>query len=262
MKIRTWIKYEESYLPPRCRKLRYRECEDHVYVDLKEVPEEELQLAFEDNSYQGKGKIYFYKGKLWCAAKPPKSIMDDLNERGKNIETALDYLVYCQDNCSAFFRFAWDRKMGKDTSRESVIKSAKDRMKTYILVDGVLFEQTAEPRYVVNTFGLGHNHGGTGMFVDYYYNPNIRNDNYFSALDGEKAVAYANAVAAGRGDTDDIGKFKQMITVYMPEIVKVKPKKQHGKGDEFLNEVEDIINGSGDALTAGLLCMSLIAHNK
>lgn len=28
MKIKTWIKYEESYLPPRCRKLRYRECED------------------------------------------------------------------------------------------------------------------------------------------------------------------------------------------------------------------------------------------
>ena len=24
MKIRTWIKYEESYLPPRCRKLRYK----------------------------------------------------------------------------------------------------------------------------------------------------------------------------------------------------------------------------------------------
>ena len=263
MKIRTWIKYEESYLPPKCRKLRYRECEDHIYVNLKEVPKEELKLAFEDNSYSGKGKIYFFKGKLWCAAeKPNASIMDDLNERGKKIETALDYLIYCQDNCSAYFFFSWDREDGIDTSRESVIRIAKAEMKKYILVDGELYIETTEPRYVINTFGLGHNHGGTGMFVEYHYNPNIRNDNYFSALDGEKAVAYANAVAAGRGDTEDVGRFKQMIVVHMPELVKVKPKKQHGKGDIFLNKIEDVINGSSDALTAGLLCMSLIAHNK
>ena len=36
MKIKTWIKYEESYLPPKCRKLRYNECEEHVGVNLKE----------------------------------------------------------------------------------------------------------------------------------------------------------------------------------------------------------------------------------
>lgn len=65
MKIKTWIKYEESYLPPRCRKMRYRECEDFINVTLKEVEPTELQLAFEDNSYSGKGKIYFYRGKLW-----------------------------------------------------------------------------------------------------------------------------------------------------------------------------------------------------
>lgn len=47
----------------------------------------------------------------------------------------------------------------------------------------------------------------------------------------------------------------------MPEIVKVKPQKQHGDGDKFLNDMEDIINGSCDALTAGLLCMSLLANN-
>ena len=27
MKIKTWIKYEEGYIPPRCRKMRYKECE-------------------------------------------------------------------------------------------------------------------------------------------------------------------------------------------------------------------------------------------
>lgn len=33
MKVKTRIKYEESYLPPRCRKLRYRECEEFIDVN-------------------------------------------------------------------------------------------------------------------------------------------------------------------------------------------------------------------------------------
>lgn len=37
MKIRTWIKYEESYIPKGCRKFRYRECEDHVNITLAEL---------------------------------------------------------------------------------------------------------------------------------------------------------------------------------------------------------------------------------
>lgn len=256
MRIRTWIKYEESYLPPRCRKLRYRECEEHINVNLREVSMDELKLAFEDNSYSGKGKIYLYRGKLWCKVK----MYYGAAEYG--CKTALDWLVWCHENCSTFFKFAFDREYrGEDTSREAVVKLARNSMKDYILVDGELYGQTAEPRYVINTFGLGHNHGGTGMFVEYGYNPNIRKDNYFSALDGAAAVSYANKVAARRGDTNDVGKFKETIIVHMPEIVKVKPQKQHGNGNKFLNDVEDVINETSDAFTAGLLCMSLLAHN-
>lgn len=144
-----------------------------------------------------------------------------------------------------------------DTSRESVISIAEAGMKKYILVDGELYIETAEPRYVINTFGLGHNHGGTGMFVEYHYNPNIRNDNYFSALDGKKAVEYANSVAAGRGDTNNVGSFKELIVVHMPELVKVKPKKQHGRGNEFMNTVNAVIDNSDSIAEAGILTMAL-----
>lgn len=259
MKIRTWIKYEESYLPPRCRKLRYRECEEYVNINLKEVEGSELKLAFEDNSYEGKGNIYFYKGKLWCKKKMPNmNIVDNLRERGKKIETPLDYLIWGHENCNTYFFSSWDRKYyGKDTSRDAVIKEARTNMKKLILVDGELYEQTAEPRYVINTFGLGHNHGGTGMFCEYHYNPNIRKDNYFSALEGEKAVAYANMVAARRGDTEDVGKFESFIVCHMPEIVKVKPNKQHGNGNEFLNSCEAVINSTDNMLEAGLMIMAM-----
>lgn len=57
-----------------------------------------------------------------------------------------------------------------------------------------------------------------------------------SALQGEQTVAYANKVAAGCGDTNDVGK--------LPELVKVKPNKQHGNGNDFMNTMENIINNS------------------
>lgn len=254
MKIRTWIKYEESYLPPRCRKLRYRECEDFINVTLKEVDPAELQLAFEDNSYSGKGKIFFYHGKLWSKQK----MWSGAEEHG--CKTALEWLVWCHENCSTFFKFSFDREhYGEDTSREAVIKVARNSVKNYILVDGELYTRTAEPRYEIITFGLGHNHGGTGMFCEYHYNPNIRKDNYFPATEGEAAVAYANKIAAERGDTKDVGRFKPFIVVHMPELVKVKPNKQHGNGNKFLNDMESIIQNSSSKTEAGLMCMLLAA---
>ncbi len=229
MNIKTWIKYEKSYIPPRCRKLRYRECSEYINVSIKEIDGSELKLAFEDNSYSGKGKIYFYNGKLYCKEKMPNSnIVEDLRERGVKIDSPLDYLIWCNEHCSSYFFLAWDRESyGKDTSKKAVVKVAKDAMKKYILVDGELLVQCPEPRYVINTFGLGHNHGGTGMLCAYHYNSNIPKERYFSALEGEKAVAYANKVAAARGDTNDVGKFKPFIICHMPELVKVKPNKQH-----------------------------------
>lgn len=257
MKIKTWIKYEESYIPPRCRKLRYRECEEYVDINLKEVDPADFRLAFEDTSYSGKGKIYFYKGKLWAKRKAPNfSTIEDLRERGYKIESALDFLIYAAEHYSTYFFFSWDRERGEDTSREAVIRRARANMRRVILVDGELYEQTAEPRYDITTFGLGHNHGGTGLFVTYHYNPNISKDRYFSALQGDEAVAYANLVAARRGDTDDVGKFEKMIEVYMPELVKVKPNKQHGDGNKLMNDFEQIIQNSDSVFEAGLLCMA------
>ena len=84
MKIKTWIKYEESYIPPRCRKPHYNECEEYVNINLSETTMSALQLAFEDNSYDGVGKIFFYKGKLWT-----KSSIRDIWFGGESMEAAI-----------------------------------------------------------------------------------------------------------------------------------------------------------------------------
>lgn len=256
MKIKTWIKYEEPYLPPRCRKFRFKQCEDYIFINIKEVDINDVSLAFEDNSYQGKGKIYCFNKKLYAAVKMPnQNILEYLSENNVNVDTPLDYLKYSNANYSTYFRFHWDREKGIDTSRKGVISYARKDMRKYILINGVLYERTSEPRYVVNTFGLGHNHGGTGLFCEYHYNPNIPKEAYFNALQGKEAIAYANFVAAKRGDTNSVGKFKPFIICHMPELIKINPNKQHGDGNKLLKEFEKITESSDDALMAGVLCI-------
>ena len=140
------------------------------------------------------------------------------------------------------------------------MKKYREEAKRYLLIDGAVWGESGEPRYVVNTFGLGHNHGGTGLFVDEYYNPNIAASNYFSALDGDKAVAYANKVAERRGDTNDVGKFEKMIEVLIPEAVTIRPEAEHGEGDPFINKINAITEAAPDSTTAGLLAIMATAQ--
>ena len=100
MEIKTWIKYYEGYLPPRCRKLRYRECEDYVDITLAEATLTDMSLAFEDNSYEGKGKIYYYDGRLWAA--------DSSFNRGfHKYKSALEKIIDENANCSWYFPRIW-----------------------------------------------------------------------------------------------------------------------------------------------------------
>ncbi len=207
MKIKTWIKYEVPYLPPRCRKMRYEEREEHVDITLREASMKDLVLAYEDQSYKGKGKIYRYKGKLYAKAPMPNLHDDDLKRM--HIKTPLDWLVNHNGTYSTYFASRW---VDKDTTRESVLKRAKSDMAKLLLVDGELYERTTKPEYFILTFGLGNNHGGTGMFVAY---PARRDCGWhFPAEKGEEAVAMANKIAAERGDTKYVGTFTADIVIY------------------------------------------------
>jgi len=205
MKIKTWFKYEVPYLPPRCRKFRYERKEEYIDLNLREVSSDKLVLAYEDKSYNGKGKIYRYAGKLWAKRKLDSYVKREY----KKIKTPLEWLIYHNMHYTTYFA---GRFSDKDTSRETVLKRAKDDLRELILVDGELYEQTIKPEYFILTFGLGHNHGGTGLFVEY---PARRDCGWhFPATKGKEAVALANKIAEKRGDTDDVGKFKAWIVCH------------------------------------------------
>ena len=145
----------------------------------------------------------------------------------------------------------------KNKDRAGAINEWKKEARRFIIIDGEPWEECGEPMYVINTFGLGHNHGGTGLFVDHFYNPNIPNNRYFRADQGGLAVAKANEIAERRGDTKDVGSFEPYITVLKPEYIKRNPIKEHGEGDSFINSLNDLTERAGSATEAGLLAIAL-----
>ena len=226
MKIKTWISYAVPYIPPRCRKERYDYKEEYVAVNLKEADPSEMQLAFEDVSYEGRVRIFYHvKTKaLWRVAEMKDICAGGSVEHGYT--TPLEALMWWNEHGSKYLTSLYDKVQ---QTRDTVMKRVRADMQTYLLIDGVLYVRTTVPYYKVVTFGLGQNYGGTGLLVqytDYGKRPIIDNARYFDALSGKAAVEKANQIAANRGDTKDIGRFKEMIIVYMPELVKEKYSKR------------------------------------
>lgn len=206
MKIKTWIKYMEAYLPtPRCRKNRYKEMEEYIDIELTEISMNDVKPAFNVD-----GSIYYlFNEKLFIKA----------NKRSVSnfdIENPLENLKYCNENCSSYFGF------NDDDSREKIINKAINEMNEFLLIDNELYVKTYEPVYTIHTFGLGNNHGGIGTSLSISNVTDWSLGYYFNAYDREKAMKHALQVAINRGDTDSIDYIENVpeIIVLFPEAVK------------------------------------------
>lgn len=256
--------YRQTYLPTKRHRIhRERYVEDTINVNITELKEEEFPIAFivhepvwketlQDNAVA----LRTYKGRLY---KPVRVFFAGLVYGGTEYVKSI--------TCVGEHRHRYDAHHAEDFTEQSIViednksEVRKEINKTahkYIRFDGNYWEVCSEPRYVIVTFGLGHNHGSTGLFVDDVYNPNIPSRNYFNALQHDEAIAYGKEVAIKRGDTnsvDGMGKLHN-IEVLMPEMVKLNPRKEHNDGDPFLNDLEELINVSSSVTEAGLLCIA------
>ena len=244
--------YYCAYIPSaRSQKYAFDEVEGEFKVNVQSVSGNEAPVAFRLSDYSHREnndtEIRWYQGKLWR-----KFIQHNCDTR--------EYEQAQAEDLPRIVSSVFGVPHGHARSREVLMKKYREEAKRYLLIDGAVWGETGEPRYVVNTFGLGHNHGGTGLFVEEYYNQNIAASNYFSALDGDKAVAYANRVAERRGDTNDVGKFEKMIEVLIPEAVTIRPEAEHGEGDPFINKINAITEAAPDSTTAGLLAIMATAQ--
>lgn len=281
MKLNINYYYNQKFLPTKRHKnVRERQIKDVISVNISELTSDAFPIAFivhdmksiqegmtsyEDYKSEKcdfrmfSEEIRAYKGKLY---KPVRITL------GAVISTVFENESYVVHNLERMACKDWGIDNNIEFSENSVIveenkkevrRMLRNSAKHYIYFDRKFWSVCGEPRYNITTFGLGHNHGGTGFFIEYGYNPNISSKNYFSALQRNEAIAYGKSVALNRGDTesvDEIGKYDN-IEVVMPEMVKVNPNKQHGNGCEFMNMMESVISNSSSANEAGVLCAAL-----
>lgn len=281
--------YRQEYLPTkRHRKTWERELPGTVSVEPTEPSASEFPVAFivsdltsvyegaesyddfNEDKYAGyipfHEEIRTFDGKLY---KPARIT------HGVAVSTLFEGSGYMKKNLEYLYRKEWipapkpgaeftDKSIVVNDRKDETEREIRELAKNYIFFDGKFWQRCAEPRYVVCTFGLGHNHGGTGLFIEDYYNDNIPARNYFNALQRDEAIAYGKAVASRRGDTEDVDRIgmHNYIRVVMPEAVKCNPAKDHGSGDPFMNRMEELIESSDDTVTAGILCLMETAAAK
>ena len=195
MNIKTWIKYTEGYLPStRHRKLRYKELEEYVDIELKEISINDMKLKYSHmNICEGYEVLYYeYQNKLFTKA----IFRGDRDFRG--YKNTLEELQWWNRNGSMFFGFK------TEDTRDAMIEKAKTYIDKYLLVDGELYITTTKPMYKIVTFGVGNNHAGIGTalsianyeswYASILVEPNKRNEVEKEALN----------IAIKRGDTDSI----------------------------------------------------------
>lgn len=253
MELKIKYEYEEGYLPTkRHRKLQYREVEEEIIVTIIEITKQEAPIALITTTNE------------WRKVNNNTDLIPVETEyRLYNNEF---YTKFCDrygelesvDSVKHNIKNSWHYR---NESREDKQKHIIEEALKYLIINNEFWKKTGEPRYVINTFGLGHNHGGTGLFVENSYNSNIHKKRYFNALQRETVIKEANRIASNRGDTNDVGKFEEScnIKVLIPEAVKCNPQLEHGEGDDFINQLEAITESCSSANEAGLLGLCVLA---
>ena len=251
MKITAAYEYQESHIPPRCRKPRYRKIKKTMSVNIREITSSESPVAMIVTDYETRDSVYgicdipyrWYKNKLY------KVYRHQSGSNTGNLHT-IDDVVYDINQYGYGYPYDTDEKQIKSDIRKAA--------KRYLIIDGEIHRAVGEPRYCIYTFGLGHNHGGSSFSIDEHYNSNISKDRYFNALQREEAILFFNKTALGRGDNKSANENPiDNIKVLIPEAVKCHPQKQHGKGCDFLNSLESVIAGSASKKDSGIMIMAM-----
>lgn len=260
MKILAPYRYTEEIIPPRCRKLRRVQFDATMQLTIHEFSMGEIPVAIrqytkewiEGHLVATSVNYYWWRNRLWALYK------DSRYSRGPILPMKKDEFVKTATALEEY-PTTW---RSKQESRRSLMQWARSRL----LIDGLRYDATGEPRYVIMTFGLGHNHGlgwGTSPSVDNSYNSNIGRARYFRIDEYGKMLVEATRIATARGDTKALPIEEEQnpdrFEVLIPEAIRLQPSREHHDGDPFTNELETVIEGSPDSFIAGLLVVSKAA---
>lgn len=226
MKIQIQFSYTEHVVPKGCRKVRPVMFHDGVLEqDIVSVSGEDAPVAIRSKPVDVYGnstqevEYRWYQGKLWtslrlCHCRPSPVSAHGTDWDYELLPEVLDlrHDVHVPYGIKQLFHYTPNLP---SVDAETALTLGLSR---YMLIDGVPHCTASEPRYVIRTFGLGGNHGGTSVFADDFYEVGMVN---FSLLDRDKALQYAEKVAAGRGDTNSIpAQLPDQFEVLIPEAIR------------------------------------------
>lgn len=237
MKITTKMYYQEAYIPPQCRKERYREAVKTIATTVPEAHYEDAPVALRrqdclradaadaDGKYpsgitspmqtSGSNEMWvdyrLYRGRLYCRA-----MMYHFCAGGRGPYTMEEFVKHYAQ--SPHYSVMLNFKEASEGIRSSLHK--------YLILDGDIWLQCREPVYCIVTFGLGHNHAETVLMTE-GYKRGVTKQTFFNALQREEAIEACKQVALDRGDTNSISSIGGFwkIEVLIPEAVKA-PRKE------------------------------------
>lgn len=253
MNVNINFEYTEMVVPKRCRKLRPMAFQGEYTTEIREVTAEQAPVAIIERDNH-------------CVFK--KGIVVEYRWFDNQLYTRFDLTSWDRDGNNPRYKYNTPDTEGYNYSYwkgclnlEKRIADIKEWSEQFLYIDGVLYLKHGEPRYVVMTYGLGCNHGGTSLSVDYYYNPNISHTAYFPLTKREEAIKSAKKTALNRGDDKSVPiKLYHKFEILIPEAIQVNPEIQHGDGDPFINQMEFVISSCKDPLIAGGVILGTVAH--
>lgn len=211
-RITVQIQYQEHYLPtPRHRIHRCRTITDRCTVSIPRVSAGAAPVAIRHtspfpslavhNDYGTKRLLEYrwYKRRLYVRCK--LSRFHSIHQPHRN-RWAVPRDIH------------WPQAHSILDSPKAAISAARRFYSPFILIDDALYEAIGEPRFVLMTFGLGHNHGlgwGTSLSVDHDFNPNIRRARYWRVDEERLANEAGRAIATERGDSKALPHFDKRL---------------------------------------------------
>lgn len=259
MEITVPYDYTQQVIPKYCRKPRGVSFKGEITVSIRKVSSEQAPIAireygkcFSDKTEQYEPSIIeyrWYKNKLWVLHSFNRSSHGQYETQTSEQFESDPYPM--TNGLPYYHAYA-----SQQDNRKRIMSWAKN----VLLIDGMRWQQIDEPRYVINTFGLGHNHGhpGTSLSSTNSYNSNISKIRYFRIDQHALALDTAINIALNRGDDkaiDFINESYERFDIVISEAIRLNPNKEHGDGDPFINKLEGIIDNSPSPAITGLLVM-------
>ncbi|MBC3871494.1 hypothetical protein [Undibacterium oligocarboniphilum] len=251
MKIKILFSYVEYIVPPRCRNPRpVRFHDGEIELEVPEIQSDAAPVAIRAtykrdsiNPYQMEYR--WYHNRLWTAVQCYRGEP----QFDKETKDASKYAMY-SDTIDLRSKYRLEnRDFGMylsivTNSKVQAIEYLREWAKHQLIIDNIRYQPCGEPHYVVMTFGMGSNHGGTACMIDGYYDQNDCNSSVFSLLERESAITKATEVATQRGDTKSLPIIPHgpEWEILIAEAIQIKPLEQRVR--KFVGHIKTDIEGS------------------